>query len=47
MSKVTFKKEENQFKQSIEQHITNMYNLALEEFYNAQNYLTEKNMNLH
>jgi hypothetical protein len=41
MSKVTLKKEENQFKQSIEQHITNMYNLALEEFYNAQNYLTE------
>jgi hypothetical protein len=31
----------NQFKISIEQHITNMYNLTLEEFYNAQNYLTE------
>ena len=46
MSKVTLKKEgnqfmKNQFNQSIEQHITNKYNNALQNFYNAQNELTE------
>ena len=31
----------NQFKISIEQHITNMYNLTLKQFHEAQNDLTE------